>query len=188
MENSKNLLDYNVEFAHIYGNESFSHEHYQASQILKRKIEELEKNKQSYTTTILIDDYNPSEWILNVDKFLEELKGSHTVPDHLAYESKLVPLKDMVLELSSEQIRKGYNRYSNKKNGRVACSLLVAIWHLTRLGIFSLPKDLLVNGNKPFSAKKLVTILPERYHNVEEKALKVIGSTPSHRRVRDLEY
>lgn len=168
--------DYNIEFAHIYVNENFASEHCQASRIVKEKVREIRQHDKSYVLTVLIDDYNPSDYILNVKKFLEELRKLGTEPDYAVYESKLVSYKDQILNKMNGKIKNQYLKYI-RDHGKCPCSFLIAIWHLLRLGFLD-PKSIVDSlENRPFVAQKIITILPQRYTEIEKKALEIIKST-----------
>ena len=72
---------------------------------------------------------------------------------------------------------------------RHTCALLSASWSLCRLGVFQIPQDAIRNlTNKDFEAKKLITILPEKYHVVEDKVLEIIKSTKFKDSIKNTEY
>lgn len=189
------LVDYNIEYAHIYLNESFSNEHEYSVRLLKKIIRKINREGKTYNLTVLLDDYNPSESLLDVNDFISQLTRLNATPCYVGFESKLVPITDFLLEKMSGKIKKRYTRYI-EKNGRVPCSFLVAAWHLLRLGVvknhrrYFKPTSEVLRGrratnltnpvnnkNKPFIANKIITILPSRYKTVEEKAIEVIRST-----------
>lgn len=169
--------DYNIEFAHIYVNEDVTREHFEASWITKQFIEKLEQEKQSYSTVVLIDNYNPTENLLNVDEFLQTVKSHGLIPDYLVYEADLVAYKDQVLgNIQNLRLQKNYTNYINHKN-KIPCSFLIVIWHLLRLGVLKIDPAILhpIKQNPaPFLASRLQTILPKRYESVERKAQELI--------------
>jgi len=169
-------VDYNIEFAHIYVNESMTNEHYTAVALVQKKIQELKSTGKSYVTSILIDDYNPSESILNVKKFLKELKSIGVNPDYIVMESSLASYKEIALDEMNGKIKRMYLKYLSN-NEKCPCSFLVSIWHLLRLGALDSTKIISATSRKPFQAEGLITILPERYRSVEKRALDIIKST-----------
>ena len=168
--------DYNIEFAHIYINENFTSEHYQSCKIAKDKKEELIKQGKNTVFTVLIDDYNPSDNILDIDGFFKEIEALGAKPDYAVYESKLTFYKDTILSEMNGRIKKQYERYICNR-GKCPCSFLIAIWHLIRLGLFNTDPIIKNLKEKPFAAKKIITILPQRYAGIEKRALEIIEST-----------
>lgn len=183
-----NNSDYNIEFAHIYVNENIASEHYQAIKIAKEKSSELKQQDKGCVLTVLIDDYNSSESILDIDEFLKELEISGAKPDYVVYESKLAQYKDRILNEMSGKLKKRYLRYINGHN-KCPCSFLIAIWHLLRLGFLENGHIIHNIDEKPFTAQKIITILPQRYAGIEKKALDIIKSTKFKNLVEDkLDY
>lgn len=171
-------LDYNIELAHIYVNEDVTREQYQALDIAKDKIFQLDFRKKTFATAIMIDDYNPNEWTLDVKKFLAIFKGSSLKVDYVIYESKLTKYKDQLLSEMSPRLNKQYSKYISEK-GKCPCSFLIAAWYLVRFGIYDNHGVFLKHPlKKPLAAKNIITVLPQRYESVEKKALEIIYSTP----------
>lgn len=160
--------DYNIEFAHIYINENFANEHRQASKIAKNKLQDLAKQNKTGILTVLIDDYNPSDSILNVDEFLEKLNKLGAKPDYMVYESKLASYKDIILKEMNGKIKNKYEKYIYN-HSKCPCSFLIAVWHLVRLGFLNANPMIEHLGKKPFIAEKIITILPQRYAEIEKK-------------------
>ncbi|MFN3301740.1 MAG: hypothetical protein ACK413_01780 [Patescibacteria group bacterium] len=172
--------DYNIEYAHIYVDEEFGPSHREAIQILHNIVRKLKQEKKSYALTVLIDDYNPKRQILDVKEFIANLERLGAKPDFIGFESKLVPYSNLLLEKMSPRLYKEYTKYI-KKNKKIPCSLLIAIWYLKRLGFIETRSEelkcLSKDYKKNFVAKKIITILPKRYQKVEKKGLKIIAST-----------
>src|SRR3989344_9564234 len=192
------MKDYHIEFAHIYADERFGDEQKQSIVCLKKRIAEIKKNKKSYSTSILIDEFNPEKNILNEKEFISILKLYGASPDSVVHESSLASVSRRVIELiSSEKINienfgdstvmilsaNGKRIGLTEKSGKPTCSLLIATWILCRLGYFSLDKF-----PKQFSAKKIITILPKKYQESEEKMLEILKSTKFSNLVDRLEY
>jgi hypothetical protein len=164
-------MDSNIEFAHIYVNESFSSEHYRAIALLQEEIRSLELKKKTYSTILLIDDYNPTEWLLDLDKLLNELKEQKSLPDFVVLESSLIKYVPELLEI----IKNSHSDIPEKKiskNGKYRCSFLLVAWYLLRLGLIKLSSDrnIFYMQNIPtddFAAKKIINILPQRFMAVE---------------------
>lgn len=169
-------VDYNIEFGHIYVNEMFTNEHYTSAALAQKTIMKLKSEGKSYVITVLIDDYNPTDSILNIKKFAKNLRAIGINPDYFIMESSLVNYKDMALEEMNGKIKRLYTKYI-ENNQKCPCSFLVSIWHLLRLGAFDDVHIDKTEGKKPFQAERIITILPERYRSIEKKALDIIKST-----------
>ncbi len=169
-------VDYNIEFAHIYVNEAMTNEHYTAAALAQKEIQDLKSAGKSVVTSVLIDDYNPTESILNVKKFIEELESVGVTPDYIVMESALASYRDIALSEMNGKVKKMYSKYL-EKNEKCPCSFLVAIWHLLRLGALDNTQFISETSRKPFSAENVITILPERYRGIEKRALDIIKST-----------
>lgn len=182
------MSDINVEFSHIYTNESASSEHYKAAMILKDKLVEWRAEDLDVASCVLIDDYNPDEHLLDIEGYLRELGHLGVRPDYLILESSLPLLKDRLLNDMSGKLQRQYSTYisSNKK---CPCSFLVAAWHLMRLGVYP-ADDILRQGVceseiSNFAGKEILTILPYRFGGVEKRALDIIRSTPYYESIKD---
>ena len=172
-------VDFNIEYAHIYADELFGKEHQKSIKELRKIINRLKRLNKSYVLTVLIDEYSPCQNRLSIKQFLDKLDELNSKPDYLAFESQLAPCKDLLLKEMKGKIRKEYETYI-KKHGKIPCSFLIAVWYLKRLGLIKTEKGELTHlskNNKPFSAKKIITILPKKYQTVEIKALKIIRAT-----------
>lgn len=175
------IASLNIEFSHIYINENFNSEHKKAAEIVKKILKD-EPSSKSITTTVLIDDYNPTESFFVEQEFLANLDNVGIKPDYLAYEAKLTLWTEEILREMTGKLQRKYLHYVVSK-GKSPCSLLVAIWHLIRLGALELKFPSLLkeisneNLKKPFIAQKILTILPHRYESVEESSREIIRSS-----------
>ncbi len=178
---------FSVEFSHIYTNETFSEEHRQSIKKLKKYFPKIKSN--NYQTCILIDDYNSTEDLLDIDKFFKALSGENAQPDYFAFESSLIGYKeDLLSAIQDKKIRKSYERYINSKD-KLPCSFMTAIWYFIRLGIFRPDKIVrMKKANKFFPAEKIINILPERFRAVEAKTLKIIASTKNPEVIGKIDY
>ena len=173
------MVDYNIEFSHIYSDKKFGKEQEESVEILKKKIIEFLKKRITYSTCVLIDEYNPKKNILSVDILLEELDKRNIYPHFIGHESKLTSKKDFLLDcIRDKKLKKQYEKYINK-NGHVPCSFLVAVWYLYRLGHLELTKGVYKCFSHPnsFHGDKLINILSKKYIDVEKKAIKIISNT-----------
>lgn len=182
-------MDYNIEYAHIYADDKFGVEQMEGIKTLRYVIQKMKKLKRSYVLSVLIDDYNPTYYFLDTKNFLIKLKKLNAEPDFVFFESSLVPCYKDFLQEIKPKLRREYIKYieSHKK---VPCSLLIAIWHLKRLGVIDAAKEEIkyINHNIPqrFVAKKIITILPKKYEEVENMGLKIIANTRFKDRLTDI--
>ncbi|MDD4333052.1 MAG: hypothetical protein PHT51_02970 [Patescibacteria group bacterium] len=201
--------DYNLEFAHIYADEEFGLEQLKSLEVLKKVISKLKKENKTFVTSILIDEFHPVVFRLDENKIIEEFKKHGIVVDFIGYESKLGIIADKILKelpksmLKLEHFHKPEKeilmlKENNKKIGlkedfafmyRHTCALLSCSWSLCRLGIFKIPKDAIRNlSNANFDAKRIITILPEKYRVVEDKIIEIIKSSKYKKAVQNIEY
>lgn len=190
------MMKYNIEFAHIYADKEFGPEQESSIAVLKTVIARM---KEPFVTCILVDELSSQKNSLDVDLYIEKI-GSFDVPvDVVAFESKLGPVAEKVIELIPNQyikrerevvmLEKDNQKIGLKeKSGKYSCSLLIAAWTLCRLGILSLPRDATQIKSKNFEAEKLITILPEKYRKTEDKVLDILKSTNYKDVVGKIEY
>lgn len=187
------ILDYNIEFAHIYTNESFSSEQERGVILTLKKEKELEKQKYKVASGVLIDDYSPAERLLEIPDYLKKLEQAGRAPDFAGLEGSLTGFKNTLLDLvEKKSIKKEYVRYIDKKNGKIPCSFLIVVWYLLRLGLLDPSGDgnFLIKGspNANFAARRLINILPERFRAVEERAKELLLATNYKSYVDNIEY
>ncbi|MFO0955302.1 MAG: hypothetical protein U0526_02050 [Candidatus Saccharibacteria bacterium] len=168
--------DYSVEISHIYINETFSQEH-------EESIDKYHTYSQNIDGTcssvVLIDNYNPSEHLLDLSDFMEKLAAKNATPDFLGFEANMEPYKDLMLNsITNGRIQRSYARYIDERQ-KLPCSFMTAIWYLIRLGEFD-PSDSQIqniSGKEFVPAKFLINILPERFRAVEAKTLELIANS-----------
>ena len=185
-------VNYNIEYAHIYTNEQFNREHLEASWVLNYTIKNLNKKNKSYSTVVLIDNYNPNEHILDENTFLYQLKQNNASPDFVAYEAQLVPLYEKVLNsIHKKSKRRSIGQYV-KTREKIPCSFLIVVWDLLRLGLIQNGIIYYKNGNgkntKVFIGEKIITILPERFRPVEERAKEIILNSDYTEALKKIEH
>ena len=178
--------DFSIETSHIYTNETFSGEHKKSVDKFRRYKKTMDPDK-TYSSVVLIDNYNSTEHLLDVEDFLAQLDEMGAKPDFYAYEADMRNYADDMLSIIEDsRIKKSYESYINGKN-TYPCSFMTAIWYLIRLGYFTPDAGIINvrNGEKFASADYLINILPERFRSVEAQTLKLInaskGSDLSHR-------
>jgi len=183
------MLDYNIEYAHIYMDESFNEEHKKAVDSVKELEKKIKKKKLSFIKGVLIDDYNPEVHKLDVQDFVKKLNRYEVKPDFVGFESKMANYKDFMLSIMSPKVRREYIKYI-KKIGKVPCSLLAATWYLVRLGVFPASDEMYKDfGRKnQFVSRKIINILPKKFRETEKKALKIIEGSAYKRYLKNIEY
>ncbi len=202
-------VDYNIEFAHIYADEAFGKEQIRSAEILKEIISKLKKQNKTYVISILIDEFHPVVFKLDEKTIIKKCKKLGINIDFVGYESKLGIVGDQLIkeipksDLKIEHFHKPEKEVvileeNHKKIGlkeefnfmyRHTCALLSTSWSLCRLGTYNIPPEAIHNlTNKPFEAKKLITILPEKFHPVENKVLEIIKSTKFKTVIKNINY
>lgn len=168
--------EYSVEISHIYVNEAFSREHEESIHKFRKYAENI---TGTVSSVVLVDDYNPSEHLLDMEDFLRRLDRHQALPDYLGYEANMEPYKHRMLDaITDKRTRASYERYMQNKD-KLPCSFMTAIWYLIRLGHFE-PEQAQIqalNGRDFVPAKYLINILPERFRAVEAKTLELIANS-----------
>lgn len=180
-------IDYSIELSHIYTNERYSEEHRSSVELLKKQ--EMAFGTGESQTCVMIDNYNPTEHLLDVDNFFEELKKDGIVPDYFAYEADMIRHRDRLLgDIGDNRIYKSYRSYAEKRD-KMPCSFMTAIWYLVRLGIYE-PDGIITSlgDNNFIPAEKLVSILPERFRSVEMQTQKLLQSIKDHDLAGKVDY
>lgn len=170
------MEDYSIEISHIYINETFSHEHEESIDKFHKYSKQVDGTMSSI---VLVDNYNPSEDLLDLEDFVVKLEAKGAKPDFLGFEANMEPYKNKMLDaITDKRLHSSYARYINDKN-KLPCSFMTAIWYLIRLGVFEPdPAEIRQLGDKPFvPAKYLINILPERFRAVEAKTLELIANS-----------
>lgn len=200
--------DYNLEFSHIYANESFSKEQLTSIEIAKKIAGLWERKNISFVTTVLIDDYNATVSTLNHEKLLTRIEKEGINVDFLGFESRFsqlsnklikeLPTTKMNLEYFSHPQKEVLILHGDKKIGltesfdfsvRHTCAILSATWTMCRLGEYPLPKNSVINRNKKeFRSKKTMTVLPKKYEEGEKKVLDIIKMAGFRKAASNIEY
>ncbi len=194
------IPDYNIEFAHIYADESFSDLHIESIELLKQEIKKFKKQNKSYTLTVLVDDYHSVNSYINIDKLVARIKSLGIDINFVGFEAKLVHYADNLIEELPKNLLKVELFQSSQKevihlkhrDGKISlkeehqhtftirhtCAILSATWQLARLGVYKLKDNQIKKfSNKSFIAQNTLTILPKKYKPVEDKVLLIIKST-----------
>lgn len=194
-------VDFSIEFAHIYLDQIPGSEQTESLKILGNKAKELEKLSKTFNKVILIDDFTPEKTILKKEEYIESVKKD-TDLDFVALESQLAMFAHKFIEeikkefvetkvingIETKTFRKGQESIGLiTNNNKPSCTLLIAIWYLCRLGIYGVPAKTQSFSDKSFVGRKLITIIPEKYKEGEEKVLKLLKETKYNYLIKDIE-
>lgn len=202
------IPDYNLEFAHIYGNEQFGPEQARAAQRANEIMTRLSAEGKTFVTSVLIDEFNPTTNTLDEAELIVQLKVNNAPVDFIGYESRFAAVADLIIpELPPALLTLKYLDNSGKamltlQDGGMMVGLEertpapkyvgvmpVTAWTLCRLGVYPVPADAVKSlSNKKFAARKIITILPEKYRPVEERVTEIIKNLPYADRLPDIEY
>lgn len=175
------VVDVSIEFAHVYGDETFGPEHRAGLLETRHLRQSPDYAGLTSSLVVLIDDYNPGTVSLDLGRFVGTLSRHGAAPDHVVFESSLVETATFLLECVEGREGRGLRRYIESRR-RIPCALLLAAWHLVRLGTLPLPmeagKTRAVFTDRPLVGNESLTILPARFASVEQRALEIIESTP----------
>ena len=189
------MNDYNVEFCHIYAGENFSEEQDKSCMMLKKAIKSF-KGK-SICACVLIDNYNSNKKV-DLENILRHIKACGVYVDAIAFEKDLVPIAGKLMDLirihnlNNLKDKQGKIYLENKGNimikdkEKFSCAMLIACWMLVRLGIFKIP--LIKKTKKNFPGKEIITILPKKYKEVENKALRILENTKYNNIIKKINY
>lgn len=180
---------HNIEFFHIYTDETIGEEHTASLNYLKaaQTIWSMD-----YSLTVLIDNYNPTKHILTSEAVMDYLSGKGLSPDYWAFEADMVENAKTLLEaVTRNKLKKQYSNYIQKQN-KFPCSLLTASWYLTRLGELdtSIIKTV-AKSQEYIPAERLINILPAVYKPFELRAFELIRNSDfsaSEHKIQDLFY
>lgn len=183
------MVDYNIEFSHIYSDKKFGKEQEESVQILKTKTMNFLKEHKTYSTCVLIDEYNSKNDSLDISILLRELNKRNVFPNFIGLESRLILKKDFLLKnIENKKIKREYEKYINKNN-RIPCSFLVAVWYLCRLGYLDLHKEIYscYDRSDIFHGKQIINILSEKYENLEKRTIEIISNTKFANCIKNIE-
>ena len=199
-------VDYNIEFAHIYSNQSsLTDEQRESAKITKKITDRLSKKNKSFVLTLLVDEYHPKFHKLNFNKFLKDLDSLGVQPTYIAYESRMISAARMLLKSIPRDLKKTVRFHpqitinekityltNNKVKiklktrgsiihfSRYTCALLSTAWVLLRLGVIQAKNAVELTGMtqpKPFAAKNIINVLPRIYEGVEKANKNIILSS-----------
>ena len=175
MTSAPRTAKYNVEYFHIYTDEHIETRHTEGLESLRA----IEKSWSfAYDRIILIDNYNPLEHVTTAKDVIAYLEEQGMAPDFWANEGDMVPNAQRFLDsLADSKLKRSYQKYI-AMHGKYPCSLLTATWYLTRLGHFDMSVIQSLSEETYTPAKRLFNLLPQDYEPVEQRANKLILSSP----------
>lgn len=203
------MVDYNIELAHIYSDDEIGEEQELSIREGIKLINRLRGNSESFSVSLLIDNYNTSSFTVGEDQLVDLAKSHGVSLDFIIHEAELVSLCDLLVKdmdpLAVERVKfLKYNKESLvlKHNGKIigikdyfdthernTCAALVACWHLARLGVYPMPEDKIRRlSDASFQARRSITVLPKKYKSNEDKVLAILGSTIYKDLVEKIEY
>jgi hypothetical protein len=174
MATTQFLVDYSIEYCHIYTNEDISGEHIASVEALKAVVGDLRNQGVTYNLCVMVDDYSFPETSLSFDygRLFRWLAGQQAPPHFLIREGSLAAAADEVVRaIYSQKRQRALRSYIERK--RYPCSLLTAAWYLARLG-----KLQTVPEPKILHARRLINILPGRFEPYECEARAILADTP----------
>ncbi len=200
-------VDYNIEFAHIYSDQSsLTDEQIKSANATKKLIERIAGSNKSFVLTLLVDEYHPKFHRLNFNLFLKRLDKMGVPPTYIAYESKMVSAARLLLKsiphdmkstirfhpkiiinekITSLTLGNG-KRIKIKTRGdvihfsRYSCALLSCAWVLLRFGVIQAKNAVELTGltvPKPFAGRNVINVLPGKYADVEAANKNIISAT-----------
>lgn len=163
----------NIEYGHIYADKEAGPEQIDTIITAERYIKS--QGPDRCVKCVMEDEYHPTERALVLTRYLNFLEAYGMLPDYVVKESDLVPLAYTLLYSIPESGRRKLSRWIQEKE-LFPCSLLTATWYLVRLGALPpVPMIAVTGGVVPFAGNSLMTILPIRYKENEERAIELIS-------------
>ena len=194
-------VNYNIEFAHFYADELFGEEQIESIQVTQKLIKELKSQGKTFVTCVLIHQFHPAAFQVNEEKLRKVFEEHGLVPDFFVYEGKLNSVSDEIIEEIPSSIlnwetfqsfkgphkralmlkKAEYGIGLKEEIGfteRHTCAMLIAAWDLCRLGAYKIPEESIRRLNdKTFESEKIISIIPTKYNEVENKSLQIIKAT-----------
>lgn len=185
----KRAADMTVEFSHVYSDETLGPTHLSSIQRAYSELRRLRDQGKTPLSLVLLDDIHVTAKRFSAEDIRAEIQRHGGQVDAIVLESDVtrgvetlllaLPEGKLVVEsfrrerkralfLETESCRVSLGAF-RKNSFDPTCALLVAAWHLARLG------EIEVAGI-PVGSSSL-SILEERYRNVEEKALRIIKAS-----------
>ena len=182
-------VDISVEFSHIYSDEIPGQEHIMGIQYAQEELVRFKTGGKRVLSLVLLDDIHIKGRSRSADEIKAEMEQFGAEVDVIVRESEMLSgvliflrnLRRSQIKIESFDRDKrhvvfldvGVERVSlgSIKDGTFTptCALLASVWHVARLG------EIKIRGIP--SASNTLTILQERYHDVERKALAIIKAS-----------
>ena len=170
---------HNIEYAHIYTDQDPGREQELSIAATLQAIESIPIT-DSYTLTVMVDEYHPAQSSLVLVDYLDFLEEKGLLPHFMVMEGDLRMLAYRVLYTLPKKLRKEMNGWILKKD-RFPCSLLTATWYIYRLNGFgreTIPMIQTDQLNRTFFGEEIVTVLPNMYRDNEHRAMRIIEESP----------
>jgi hypothetical protein len=166
--------DINIEFAHVEFDDDLTFDAesvIESAKIAKSQFDIYNAAGLTCSTCVLVDD-KQTKLQLDVSaaaKLLGLISTEFWV-DYLCFESSLPFYRHQMLKLLPTEISRrveGDMEFYIKRDGKIACSHDIAIWHLLRVGLIPatprviIPVGALLRGHErpPFAAQRILSIL-----------------------------
>ena len=172
-----------IEYAHIYTHQQIGEEHKLSLNVLQETVGNVEKDNNSASLVVMVDDYSFPDPTFDYISFTEWLESEGYRPDLVIRESQLIASCDEVLKLlNNSKLALQITDYIKTKK-KYPCSLFIAAWYLLRLG--KIESQLL---SHELQSQALINILPESFKPFEEKAIEIIKEAGFADKVSDIHY
>jgi hypothetical protein len=192
--------DVSVEFSHVYSDQELGDTQLRSLRRARRARRHLESQGKTVLSLILLDDIHVSQSLRSAEDIKKEIEHRGGQVDAVIRESDVVHGVDTFLRglcstrLKLESFRTPRRQvvFLNVGTKRIAlgtrskgvfiptCALLSAVWHVARLGEICVP-------GIP-SASTSLTILEERYRELEQKALAIIQASAFRDAISKIEH
>lgn len=170
------MKNYSIEYAHFYVDSQFNDEHIRGIETLNKVLKGIINKGATYSTNILIDNYNAQPIEGREKNFWNQLKKMNSSPDFYAYEADLRGYIEAAFSLLSKKTVKSYKRYIDKNSSLIPCSLFIIIWYFLRFGIIEDHNEVIkrIGPNELFVGDEVITVLPNKFIDVETIAIRNI--------------
>lgn len=173
-----------IEYAHTYTNEEFGVEQQKSIEIMQQREYQLLEEGESVLRLIMVDDYSVINRFFDYERFEHDIYEHGGDPHLYIREGQLRDLaRNFIDNHPKKSKRRSYKRYIESRRGYLPCSLFIATWYLLRLGYIQDP--LLFSPR--FIADKTITVLPQRFAEVEERGVDLIRKSSYSEAVNKIE-
>ncbi len=167
------MAKFNIEIAHIYvDNKKLGKEQLESISALFKLFADNRNDISLATATIgvWIDDYNPIEKKLDIEKYIIEVSQLIKV-DYVTSEKAVAETYDFFRNILDPKDRFYYDNYLLKKK-KLPCSLVTAMWYYYRMRGAENKNVFLHDIRKEpayFACEYIVNVLPKKFANSESK-------------------